>query len=658
MRDLLASGERPRRQPPRPRRDRQEPARDRGGRSRPSDLFPDGTSFVALENVLEPALLLPTIAYALGIRDNGEAALEERISHALAGRRVLIVLDNFEQIVDAAPVLVRLYTLAPTATFLVTSRIVLRIRGERVYEVPPLATPAPGAPATLERARQSAGGRALRRPRPGGEARLRAHARRTPPRSSRLCRRLDGLPLAIELAAAKMRLLTPAGIAQRLEAQPAAADGGRPRPAGAPPHDAGDDRLERRPALAATTGSCCEDLGVFAERFTLEAVEAIGGGPLLGRARDRRARGAHRRLARQADRRRRRPVLSLLAIVREYALGRLKERGEADRMRAAHADYYTALVRRDAARAARRAARRRRSRRSAWSWRTCAPRCATSSTPTGSTTPPTSRGACSSTGGSWASSTRSGCGCSSCSARSGRSGRTPARSRGSSPCGRDVAATVARRSSRASPSACDLFARERRRGRRGHGARRARDRARAAARPRHRHRRARARGCGGPSAPTGQRLGRGDHARVARPGRLAARRPRRGARALRRGRARSPTRAATCSRGPSPATSSARLLLVEGEIDDAEARVPPNARGLGGAAPRRGRRLRARGTVRGRRRARRRAARRRAVGGRRGDPAAHRRVRRRGVHGAPASLDACARPTPRRWRRASSRARS
>ena len=70
------------------------------------DLFPDGTYFVLLEGVLEPGLLLPTIAYFLGIRDNGEAGLEERVSRALEGRRVLIVLDNFEQIVTAAPVLV------------------------------------------------------------------------------------------------------------------------------------------------------------------------------------------------------------------------------------------------------------------------------------------------------------------------------------------------------------------------------------------------------------------------------------------------------------------------------------------------------------------------------------------------------------------------
>ncbi len=78
-----------------------------------ADLFPDGRYFLPLEGVFEPGLLLPTIAYVLGIRDNGEAALEERIARALAGRRVLLVLDNFEQIVEAAPLLVRLFDVRP-----------------------------------------------------------------------------------------------------------------------------------------------------------------------------------------------------------------------------------------------------------------------------------------------------------------------------------------------------------------------------------------------------------------------------------------------------------------------------------------------------------------------------------------------------------------
>ena len=123
-----------------------------------ADLFPDGRYFLPLEGVFEPGLLLPTIAYVLGIRDTGEAALEERIARALAGRRVLLVLDNFEQIVEAAPLLVRLFAVAPTVSLLVTSRTVLRIRGERVYDVKALAVPDAVARTGPERVRRSAAG--------------------------------------------------------------------------------------------------------------------------------------------------------------------------------------------------------------------------------------------------------------------------------------------------------------------------------------------------------------------------------------------------------------------------------------------------------------------------------------------------------------------
>ncbi|SDG35708.1 DUF4062 domain-containing protein [Microbacterium pygmaeum] len=311
-----------------------------------SASFADGTYFVGLENTLEPDLLLPTIAYALGIRDNGEAALEERISRALEGRRVLLVLDNFEQIVDAAPVLVRLYTVAPTASFLVTSRIVLRIRGEQVYDVRALSIPEPGAPGTLERARQSA-----------AVALFVDRAQAAKPSFQLtegnagavmdICRRLEGLPLAIELAAAKLRILTPGAIAERLQRSlPLLTAAVRDLP-------------ERHRTMRATLDwsvdllagedrALLEDLGVFAERFTLDAVEALGvGRPWDGRAIDAVTALIDASLVKQAEVDGR-PVLSLLAIVREYALGRLKERGDADRMRAAHADYYTALVRREA----------------------------------------------------------------------------------------------------------------------------------------------------------------------------------------------------------------------------------------------------------------------------------------------------------------------
>ncbi len=304
--------------------------------------FPDGVYFVPLENVLEPGLLLPTIAFTLGIRDNGEAALEERLSRALEHRRVLLVLDNFEQVVEAAPVLVRLYTVAPLASFLVTSRIVLRIRGERVYEVPALSAPAAGAPPTRERAEQLAAC-ALFVDRAGAAKPGFALTDANAGAIMDICRRLEGLPLAIELAAAKARMLSPQLIAERLER-------GLPLLTAAV-----RDLPERHRTMRATLEwsvsllppeqrAMLDDLGVFAERFTLDAVEALGAGRLWeGEALDGLVALVDASLVKQNEVGGR-TVLSLLAIVREYAIGRLKERGEADLMRAAHADYYRALV--------------------------------------------------------------------------------------------------------------------------------------------------------------------------------------------------------------------------------------------------------------------------------------------------------------------------
>ncbi|WP_162243165.1 MULTISPECIES: ATP-binding protein [unclassified Leifsonia] len=310
------------------------------------DLFPDGVYFALLEGVHEPGLLIPAIAYTLGIRDNGEAAIEERIAHALAGRRVLIVLDNFEQIVDAAPVLVGLYAAAPQATFLVTSRIVLRIRGEQVYEVAALPTPEGDGVATLDRA--------LRSPacmlfvdratavKPAFEI-----TTENAKDIADICRRLEGLPLAIELAAAKTRMLTPHGIAQRLERSlPLLTASVRDMP-------------ERHSTMRATIEwsvsllpdahrALLLDLGVFATRFTLEAVEALGDGRAWdGTALDSLAALVDASLVKQTEIDGR-MAFSLLALVREYAVEQLKITGDATPMRAAHADYYRDLVARTA----------------------------------------------------------------------------------------------------------------------------------------------------------------------------------------------------------------------------------------------------------------------------------------------------------------------
>ena len=163
-------------------------------------LFPDGTVFVPLENVLEPELLLSTIGYALGIRETTGLQLEERLALALDKRRVLFVLDNFEQLVSAAPILVQLFTIAPDAKFLVTSRVVLRMRGEqrvrRRAARDPRSRVARLARAGPERAcRRTVRGARVRRQsgvrtdrgEPGRSGRDLPRARRGPPRSGTRC---------------------------------------------------------------------------------------------------------------------------------------------------------------------------------------------------------------------------------------------------------------------------------------------------------------------------------------------------------------------------------------------------------------------------------------------------------------------------------------
>jgi predicted ATPase len=308
------------------------------------DLFPDGTFFVPLEGVLEAGLLLPTIAYIIGIRDDGEASLEDRISRALEGRRVLIVLDDFEQIVNAAPALVRLYTAAPSARFLVTSRIVLRIRGEQVYEVQALQPPGGSGPTSLDAARRSSAVRLFveraQSVKPGFE--LTADNASA---ISDICRRVDGLPLAIELAAAQVRVLTAEYISQRLDHSLAVLTTST--------RDMPDRHRTMRATIEWSVGlltdeqrSLLEDLGVFGAHFTLEAVEAIGSGRAWeGHALDALSELVDDSLVISTDIDGR-STFALLSIMRDYAIERLEERGDLDVMCLAHADYYADLVRR------------------------------------------------------------------------------------------------------------------------------------------------------------------------------------------------------------------------------------------------------------------------------------------------------------------------
>jgi len=105
------------------------------------DAFADGVTFVPLATVRDPALVMPTIAQSLGIRERQDAPLTAQLATALHDRRLLLVLDNLEQVLDAAAEVAAVLATCPSLTVLATSRSVLRVSGERVVVVPPLALP-------------------------------------------------------------------------------------------------------------------------------------------------------------------------------------------------------------------------------------------------------------------------------------------------------------------------------------------------------------------------------------------------------------------------------------------------------------------------------------------------------------------------------------
>lgn len=179
------------------------------------DDFAGGVWFVGLANVDNPDLVLPTIARALELRDEGEAPVAERLRAILADRQALLLLDTFEQVVAAAPDVTALLASCPGLKVLVTSRITLRVTGEHEYPVAPLETIGLSgrAPLAVVEANDAVA-LFLQRARA-----VRPEFVLTPQNAEavvEICRRLDGLPLAIELAAARIKVLSPSALAARL----------------------------------------------------------------------------------------------------------------------------------------------------------------------------------------------------------------------------------------------------------------------------------------------------------------------------------------------------------------------------------------------------------------------------------------------------------
>jgi len=298
-----------------------------------ADAFPDGVRFVALAPVADPGLVVPAIAQALGVRDAGPEPLADRLAAYLRGKRLLLVLDNFEHLIAAGPLVADLLARCPGLAVLATSRERLRLGGEREVAVPPLPLPDRGAPSAAAVGENPAVRLFVARVQdvdPGfalGDEHAAAVAE--------ICRRLDGLPLAIELAAARTKILPPAALLARLEPRlPLLVGGNREAPARqqtlraaiAWSHDLlspNEQRLFRR-------------LAVFAGGFTLEAAEAVAtaaGDPGID-VLDGVASLVDKNLLRREGRSGTEPRFWMLETIREFALEHLAA-GEAKETRAA-----------------------------------------------------------------------------------------------------------------------------------------------------------------------------------------------------------------------------------------------------------------------------------------------------------------------------------
>ncbi len=302
-----------------------------------SATFADGVHFIAFAHVRASSAVLPTIARALGLRDQGGRAPLEDLARYLDQRDALLILDNFEQVVSAAPQIAALLAATERPHLLVTSRSALRISGEQEYPVGPLPLPTDdtGSPAVqlfVERARAVRPGIDLS---PANIATIAA-----------ICRRLDGLPLAIELAAARTRLLEPAALLARLDRRLALLTGG-PRDLPARHQTLRDAIAWSYDLLAPAEQQLFRRLGIFAGGFSLEAAEVVCGAgepEVLAR------------LATLTEESLLAPAhgdgearFAMLETIREYAAELLEVSGEGHDLRHRHSAYYLGLAERAAA---------------------------------------------------------------------------------------------------------------------------------------------------------------------------------------------------------------------------------------------------------------------------------------------------------------------
>jgi predicted ATPase/class 3 adenylate cyclase len=307
------------------------------------DEFEHGVWFVDLAPLRDPDLLASTVAQVLGVREEAGRPVLESLKEHLREKQTLLVLDNFEQIVEAGPRVTELLAGAPGLKVLVTSRELLNVRGEHDVAVPPLGLPEPQEPPSVAACRRSTAIELFCQ----RAAAVKADLTLTDENAAavtEICRRLDGLPLAIELAAARVRVFPPQSLLSRLEHRLKLLVGGA-RDLPSRQQTLRDTIAWSYDLLEPEEQTLFRRLSVFVGGCTLEAAETVGNAEAeLGiDVWNGVASLVEKHLLRQ-DELEAEPRFGVLETIREYGIERLVESGEAEAVQRRHAAFFLAMA--------------------------------------------------------------------------------------------------------------------------------------------------------------------------------------------------------------------------------------------------------------------------------------------------------------------------
>jgi predicted ATPase/transcriptional regulator with XRE-family HTH domain len=300
--------------------------------------YPDGVCFVDLSPLRDPALVIPTIAIAVGVQQIVGESLRETLGRVLHDRRLLLVLDNFEQLLSAAPLVADLLTHSVHIKILATSRAPLRLRAEREYPVPPLGLPPRQSPPSLDLLSQFEAVRLFADRAQAVQPDFALNDANISP-VAEICHRLDGLPLAIELAAARIRMLPPSALLARLERRLPLLESGT--------RDAPERQRTLRDTIAwsynlldPAARLMLQRLAVFVGGCTLEAAEAVGQDQSMLAPFAALEVLVEQNLVRHEAGLDGEPRFPMLETIREFALEQLALSGHAESIQALHAAYF------------------------------------------------------------------------------------------------------------------------------------------------------------------------------------------------------------------------------------------------------------------------------------------------------------------------------